>query len=63
MSGEGSTLFSKLHVDSEGTPAFKRFCLLSHVLGVVWTILQSTEQRENERKEKKKSIWLERNEG
>lgn len=55
MSGDGSTLFSRLHADGYGAPALKWFCLLRHVRGVVWTISQSAEGNEKERG--KKSVW------
>ncbi len=58
MSGDGSTLFSRLHADGYGAPALKWSCLLRHVRGVVWTISQSAEG--NKKKGKKMCLGSER---
>ena len=58
MSGDGSTLFSRLRADGYGALALKWFCLLRHVRGVHWTISQSAEEREREREGER--VWVAR---
>lgn len=60
MSGDGSTLFSRLRADGYGARALKWFCLLRHVRGVVWTISQSVEEKERERERLKKCVLVAR---
>lgn len=50
MSGDGSTLFSRLRADGYGALALKWLCLLRHVRRVVWTISQSAEEKDREKK-------------
>ena len=56
MSGDGSTLFSRLRAGGYGALDLKRFCLLRHVCGVTRAISQGVEdRRERERESEKKS--------